>query len=201
MLRLYSYVVLRDYGFAPNPFHKYCTLATCKPNIRSAAQPGDIVLGTATVAAQRFPAGKVVFAMEVSETMPFDDYWSDERFQIKRPVLNGSRKFQYGDNIYHHCGDEWIQEDSHHSLPGGVLNPNQLRRDTSRDRVLISDHFAYWGGSGPVLPSKHQTRGRYPVVHSGVGHSCRFAADTVSAFRRWLDPQLGEGFRGMPFDW
>ena len=27
----------RDYGFAPNPFHRTCTLATCKPDIRSSA--------------------------------------------------------------------------------------------------------------------------------------------------------------------
>lgn len=201
MPRLYSYVVLRDYGFAPNPFHRYCTLATCKPNIRAKAEPGDIVLGTATVEAQRFPAGKVVFAMEVSEAMSFDDYWNDERFRTKRPVLNGSRKFQYGDNIYHHRDDEWIQEDSHHSLPQGVLNPNQLKRDTSRDRVLISNHFVYWGGCGLMLPKEQQARGRHPVVHSGVGHSCRFGADTVSAFRRWVDPHLGKGFRGRPFDW
>lgn len=201
MPRLYSYVVLRDYGFAPNPFHRYCTLATCKPNVRATAEPGDIVLGTATVEAQRFPAGQGVFAMEVSEAMTFDDYWNDERFHAKRPVLNGSRKFQYGDNIYHHVGEDWIQSDSHHSFPNGVVNPDQLTRDTSRDRVLVSERFVYWGGSGPVLPKRYQAGGRHRVVHHGVGHSCRFDSETVAAFRQWLDPHLGVGFRGMPFDW
>src|SRR5712671_5339411 len=33
-MRLYSYVVARDFGFAPNPFFGVCTLATCKPDIR-----------------------------------------------------------------------------------------------------------------------------------------------------------------------
>ena len=33
-MRLFSYVVARDYGFAPNPFYEMCTLATCKPRIR-----------------------------------------------------------------------------------------------------------------------------------------------------------------------
>ena len=34
MARIYSYVVRYDSGFAPNPFYGYCTLATCKPDIR-----------------------------------------------------------------------------------------------------------------------------------------------------------------------
>ena len=45
-MRLHSYVVARDYGFAPNPFFGVCTLATCKPKIRSAAKLGDWVMGT-----------------------------------------------------------------------------------------------------------------------------------------------------------
>lgn len=44
-LKLYSYVVARDFGFAPNPFHGYCTLATCKPDIRATASVGDWVIG------------------------------------------------------------------------------------------------------------------------------------------------------------
>ena len=37
-VRLYSYVFDHDYGFAPNPFHGVCTLATCKPSIREHAE-------------------------------------------------------------------------------------------------------------------------------------------------------------------
>ena len=45
-MTIYSYVVARDYGFAPNPFYGCCTLATCKPIIRRMAQVGDWVIGT-----------------------------------------------------------------------------------------------------------------------------------------------------------
>lgn len=31
---LFSYIVRWDHGFAPNPFHGICSLATCKPGIR-----------------------------------------------------------------------------------------------------------------------------------------------------------------------
>ena len=37
---LYSYVITRDYGFAPNPFWNICSLATCKPQIRERALIG-----------------------------------------------------------------------------------------------------------------------------------------------------------------
>ena len=65
--KIYSYVVARDYGFAPNPFHGVCTLATCKPRIRKAA---DLV-GSASQ--QR--AGFLVFAMKVEDTLTFDEYF------------------------------------------------------------------------------------------------------------------------------
>ncbi|MCY4463553.1 MAG: hypothetical protein OXC26_24640 [Albidovulum sp.] len=42
---MYIYVVDRDFGFAPNPFHGVRTLACCKPGIRSPAQVGDWVFG------------------------------------------------------------------------------------------------------------------------------------------------------------
>ena len=37
-MTLYSYTVAADTGFAPNPFHGFCTLACCKPGIRRTAQ-------------------------------------------------------------------------------------------------------------------------------------------------------------------
>src|SRR4051812_14488304 len=117
-MRVYSYVVMYDYGFAPNPFHGVCTLATCKPEIRRAAQKDDWVVGTG--AKSNHLEGTLVYAMRVGSSMSFDDYWKDPRFALKRPVPNGSLKLVYGDNIYHH--DEkgrWAQADSHHSWPGG----------------------------------------------------------------------------------
>ena len=47
-MRVFSYVVMHDSGFAPNPFHGHCTLACCKPKIRSQAKAGDIVIGLTT---------------------------------------------------------------------------------------------------------------------------------------------------------
>jgi len=192
--------VVRDYGFAPNPFHSYCTLATCKPQIRRTAQPGDLVLGTGSVSQDR--GGQIVYCMRVEESLTFLEYWADDRFTERRPLLTGSQKQQYGDNIYHQSVDgDWIQANSHHSRPGGLVNVENLRSDTSVNRVLVARDFVYWGGTGPCVPQEFRDFEDVDIVHSGVGHRCNFPLDLVDQFSRWIEPSLGEGRIGRPRDW
>lgn len=148
---LYIYVVDRDFGFAPNPFHGYCTLATCKPLIRARAQIGDWIMG---VGGSRLKAtGKCIYLMKVTEIQTFNDYWPDARFQRKKSVRNGSKVMMVGDNIYHQAADNasWIQEDSHHSMSDGSQNLENLKTDTSSVNVLLSDHFYYFGKDAPLV--------------------------------------------------
>lgn len=145
---LYTYAITRDFGFAPNPFHGFCTLATCKPDIRKSAKVGDWIIGIGGHTL-RTAQKKCIFLMKVSEKISFQEYWSDHRFSLKKPSRNGSRVQMLGDNIYHKDGNEaWIQEDSHHSNPDGTYNRKNLNRDTGRcDQVLISDFFLYFGSN------------------------------------------------------
>lgn len=148
---LYIYVVERDFGFAPNPFHGYCTLTTCKPRIRAAAKIGDWVMG---VGGRRLKAmGRCIFLMNVSEIVTFDEYWLDTRFRIKKSYRNGSPVMMVGDNIYHRKGtsESWVQEDSHHSNPNGSINSTNLHTDTISANVLISNHFYYFGVRAPSV--------------------------------------------------
>lgn len=149
---VFVYVVARDFGFAPNPFFGYCTLACCKPKIRSKAMVGDWICGIAGSKLKK--PGHCVFGMRVTEALSFDAYWSDERFSVKRPVRNGSRAMLLGDNIYHRASeaDEWQQEDSHHSRPDGLPDRSNVDRDTQTNRVLISEDFTYFGRSAPEVP-------------------------------------------------
>lgn len=149
---LYAYAITRDFGFAPNPFYGFCTLATCKPDIRKAAKVGDWIMGIGGSnlgAAKR----KCIFLMKVSEKITFQDYWNDDRFSLKKPCRNGSRVQMPGDNIYHSDGtDSWIQEDSHHSNPDGTPNFVNLNRDTGRcNQVLISNYFYYFGSAAVTV--------------------------------------------------
>ena len=68
-MKLYSYVVARDFGFAPNPFYGFCTLGTCKPKIRRSAKVGDWIVGTGSKTRRR--ARHIVFVMRVTEVKPF----------------------------------------------------------------------------------------------------------------------------------
>lgn len=145
---LFIYVIARDFGFAPNPFHGVCTLATCKPGIRRAAAEGDWILG---VGGKNLGSAhrKCILLMKVSEKISFQEYWDDHRFSLKKPCRNGSHVKMLGDNIYHkNTNGEWMQEDSHHSNADGTANYINLNRDTgTSDQVLISNFFFYFGES------------------------------------------------------
>ena len=118
-LRLFSYVVTRDFGFAPNPFYGVCTLATCKPIIRRVAEIGDWVVGTGSKRNDRQKF--LVFVMRVSDVISYNEYWMAPQYNCKKPFLNGSFQQAYGDNIYFKDDDNvWQQLDSHHSLENGV---------------------------------------------------------------------------------
>jgi hypothetical protein len=153
MFNTYMYVVDRDFGFAPNPFHGYCTLATCKPRIRAKAELGDWVIG---MGGSRLKAtGRCVFAMKVTSAISFDSYWSNPLYNDKKPVRNGSAKMMVGDNIYHRDAhsNAWHQADSHHSNPDGTPNAHNIAKDTKADRVLLSSHFFFFGQAAPAVPT------------------------------------------------
>jgi hypothetical protein len=86
MTKLFSYVVDHDYGFAPNPFRGYCTLARCKfgkkrKNIVELAEKGDWFVGTGGANTKLSAGhGKLIYAMRVDEKLTFADYFNDERF-------------------------------------------------------------------------------------------------------------------------
>ena len=196
MPRLHSYVVEHDHGFAPNPFGGWCTLANCKPGIRAKAEVGDLIAGTGSAGAQL--AGHLIYWMRVEEVTTFEQYWDDPRFRYKRPVLNGSRMQQFGDNIYSRDHAGLIrQADSFHSQEGGTLSPENLVRDTkATNRVLIGKDFTYYGRAALVVPTDLRF-----MVHRGQGHKNRFEPDEVAKVQAWLEALPDRGICGDPVRW
>jgi hypothetical protein len=193
---LFSYVVVRDYGFAPNPFYGTCSLATCKPEIRKVAQIDDWVVGTGS--RQRGAGDRLIYCMQVSEILSFNGYWGDPRFQEKKPFLMGSKKQAYGDNIYFKdTNGLWRQENSHHSLSGGRLNRLNVARDTKADCVLLGAKFAYWGSQAPRLPAR--TAGT--LCKRGPGHKSHFSDSFIAEFVGWVASRQEWGYLGAPADW
>lgn len=160
------YVVARDFGFAPNPFHGVCTLATCKPVIRKTARVGDWIIGMG--GGDLRATGRCVFAMQVTAKMTFTEYWDSPDFRAKRPLRNGSLTMAVGDNIYHRTkAGGWVQADSHHSHPDGTANLTNVRADTRADAVLASTQFYYFGQAAPRIPPRILTDLGY---RNGRGH-------------------------------
>lgn len=199
-MKLFSYILARDFGFAPNPFYGWCTLATCKPKIRASAAVGDWVIGTGAKGKYDL-VGHLIFAMRVEGTCDFDAYWNDPRFSFKKPVLNGSLKQVYGDNIYHRERGRWKQEDSHHSYAGGRTNRHNIARDTSVNCVLSSTRFVYFGSGAPAILKRfrpYKPTGE-DICCSGQGHRV-LSSKLAEAFEGWLKQRANWGLQGMPLE-
>ncbi len=183
MPRVYIYVVARDFGFAPNPFHGTCSLATCKPGIRSTASIGDWIFG---VGGSRLNAtGKCIFAMKVTQKITFNEYWENPEFKDKKPVRNGSKKMLLGDNIYYYNQETqaWIQAHSHHSLADGSMNEFNKNRDTKSSNVLLSENFYYFGSAAPEIPASILAELKY---ENRVGHS-KYTLEEAERLVSWLE--------------
>jgi hypothetical protein len=136
-MRLCSYVVREDTGFAPNPFGRYCTLAACTPNHQGLRlHTGDWLVGHEPISR----GTKLVYAMKVSEIPNFNTYFNDSRFEYKKPYPAGNWQARCGDNIYHRAGNVWRQEWSpFHN------RPQDLEQDTRHPQVFVAEEFYYFG--------------------------------------------------------
>lgn len=169
-MRLFSYKMTDDTGFAPKPFWGCMTLATCKPQIRKHKRPGDWIAGFTSGQLCGDPAGseRLVFLMRVQEKMTLSEYFRDERFQPKIPRrFREARVFKEGDNIYRPL--VLNAREAHHfeQLP----NPNHVLEDRAHDvngrYVLISTRFVYFGVDALRIPS--HLRPDVPAGQSGHG--------------------------------
>lgn len=195
-MKLYSYIVTRDFGFAPNPFPPACTLATCKPKIRKNARIKDWVVGIGSGARKSPFKNRLIYAMQIQEKLEYDDYWTDLRFIKKRPVMNGSKRQMYGDNIYHRLSPDtpYIQEDSHHSLPNGEENELNYMRDIPGQYVLVSNRFWYYGQNAILIPKKF-------LFLADVVRGYKIFNDTtqIGSFIKWLESLPQSGYIGRPY--
>lgn len=203
MPSIHSYVVRYDSGFAPNPFYGWCTLATCKPAIRKHAAIGDWIVGSGSADRTVKLGGHLVHAMRVTDTLTFDDYNADPRFEKKKPYRYGSRKQSCGDNIYFRetLDSPWQQRDSFHSRVDGTLSAEHVDRDTGVNRVLVSDHYVYFGGEGPVIPNDLVDESGRSLAKHGIGQSRFDDANLVDRLDDWVKSLGGMGLQGMPHEW
>ena len=174
MTTLFAYVMTNDDGSAPNPFHDVCTLALCMPMTRGAAKVGDYVVGLAgkrlRECLNKGGEWRIIYAMQVSEAMTFEEYWLDQRFRAKRPGKGKIRVL--GDNVGH-------------AVKG-------------TDRLLIGEKFAYWGRETMPVPPELGFLVPPFIPHS-IGHRRFTDKIEVEEFRKWFNRQE-KGQHGDPTD-
>ncbi len=197
-MKLFSYVVARDYGFAPNPFYEVCTLATCKPKIRKTANIGDWIIGTGS--AKNNKTGTLVYAMNVKKILTYNQYWDSPEFDNKKPILTSSKKQAFGDNIYFKSSDAWTQANSHHSYKDGSANEYNIQNDTKTDRVLIGYNYVYFGKNAIEIPERFKNHNNEDIC-AKRGHKCKFSKEFVDRVIGWVKDLDEWGYAGEPFDW
>ena len=175
---LWSYCIPYDDGAAPNPYWGVCTLAICKPAIRRTAQVGDWVVGTGS---KQSPigdiSGMVVYAMRVSQTLTMAEYDVLTRRTLTQKVpvwTHRDHRRRLGDSIYDFETDPPTQR-------LGVHPEGYRSTDLSGLKVLLSDHFYYFGDNPQPLPDE-----LLPIVRQGQGHQSLMNAPYVDAFTVWI---------------
>jgi hypothetical protein len=187
-LKLYSYIVVHDYGFAPNPFHGWCTLAACTPNHMGVkAKKGDWIVG--------FDGAdyghNLVYAMQIDAMLHFDEYHADSRFRRKIPVRGGDWRNQCGDNLYFRTPKgKWdrVRSPFH-------LDPELLRKDTKNPFVFISQHFFYFGREATPIPDVFRA-----LVHARQGCKSSHDPAILQRFVDWLERTFKPGTMADPRD-
>ncbi len=193
-MKLYSYIVVNDTGFAPNPFWGFCTLADCKPVIRRTADNGDWVVGLSPKA----NGNKIIFAMEVNEILSFAKYFNDKRFKKKTPDFKKKLViYKSGDNIYQPLSNgKFKQIQSMHSKNKSTTeNLNTKKSDLSGENVLISTNFFYFGSKAKEMPNNLKS------LIVGRGHRNKFSKKTINSFKRFISSQKQKRIIAQPNNW
>ncbi|MGP8024398.1 MAG: hypothetical protein ACLQG5_04285 [Methanobacterium sp.] len=173
-MKIYSYVVVNDSGFAPNPFNDFCSLACCKPVIRRNASVGDWIVGTGSK--DTVGNNKLIYAMKITEKMDFNSYYHDKRFQNR------------SDNIYYKENGKWIQSENKSHFE------EDLKHDLSGKYVLVSKEFYYFGKDAITIPKEFSE-----IIKRGPGHKCYFLHSLVNDFIKWIENNNIPGKKGDPY--
>jgi hypothetical protein len=194
-MKYYAYKMAHDYGFAPNPFFGTCTLANCKPKIRRGAGPGDWIIGTGSK--KMGLKDHLIHIMEITDKIPFEEYWSDEKFSLKKPVYNGSLIRLHGDNIYYPNGDGTFgQLRSLHSCEDGSVHSGHMDKDTKGKYVLLSSNFWYFGDKNFPVPSEY-----LDAVSNVRDTKLIEDQELASKFIKWITNTYEPGMHGFPINW
>ena len=204
-MRLFSYKMTHDTGFAPNPFHEILTLATCKPGIRKTKRKGDWIAGFSSNALTSLAGDNginidpdaLIYLGKVSKRITMADYYKEYKAKIPRANMD-SLIARAGDNIYKplckspkNLSDfEQIVNDNH--------GHDEKNHDLSCGNVLIFDEFYYLGRKGKTIPVDIEIS--KPAGPTPYGYKTT-DENIISKFIGWIKSEFDPGLNGMPCIW
>ena len=193
-MKLFSYVVADDEGFAPNPFWGYCTLACCKPKIRASVKKGDWIVGIGS--SKNVGKDKIIYVMRVDEVLSFEKYSTDKRFKNKIPSYG--LKEERGDNIYFKKGNRWSLRNPKISYH----DKENIESDIEKGKnVLVSEYYFYFGREAKKIPPKfREILKRGKDGKPGPGHKSNFKPELIKEFIDWIEKKYKKYKKGDPCD-
>jgi hypothetical protein len=150
-------------------------------------QKGDWFLGTQPV----HKGAKLIYAMQISEVLPFEAYYVDPRFEKKKPKRKGPWQERCGDNMYYRDDKrEWQQHPTFNHT-----EPSHIRQDLKHPYAFIGETFYYFGENAVDIPLAYQG-----LIRKRQGCKCRHDPETVDSFLHWLAQTFEPGIHGDPGD-
>jgi hypothetical protein len=193
-MRLFSYKLKYDTGFAPNPFHGVCTLATCKSGMRRSKQVGDWIAGFTSSFLNGDPVGgeRLIYLMHVTDRLRLDAYFRTNGYAAKIPCLDTGRCVdRAGDNIY------FVENGKMKQVENPNHNLSNFEDDTRGEFVLIGRCFYYFGCKPLEIPK--DIRPNVPRGPAGGGYRTHDEAK-ARAFVEFVAAR-GEGVHAPPHRW
>lgn len=195
-IRLFSYKMINDSGFAPNPFHGLMTLANCKPCIRRSKNIGDWIAGFTSkrLNGDAVDDERLIYLMKITNKVDYYEYWNNPIFNSKIPKLESDIiEYKTGDNIYKPDNlNEFVQiENKNHTQ-------KDIKRDLSGKYVLVSNCFYYFGSSSIYIPS--DIRPSVPSGQSSHGNRTH-NKEKVKKFINYIQENYKQGLIGLPHCW
>jgi hypothetical protein len=200
-IRLFSYKMTHDTGFAPNPFGGFITLATCKPKIRECKKIGDWIAGFTSGQLNNDIIGKekLIYLMQITNKISFAEYWRNPEYEERkpRPVSDDILK-RRGDNIYIPIVEKPVKTTDFKQLPNRNHNENNQERDLSGKYVLISKRFYYFGSDPIDIPEN--IRPKIPKGQSSHGVRTH-NIEIVNKFISFIESKYQPGLYNHPHSW
>ncbi|NCD06258.1 MAG: hypothetical protein EOL97_09070 [Spirochaetia bacterium] len=212
-VRLFSYKIANDTGFAPNPFHNVLSLATCKPGIRKSKKEGDWIAGFSSKALiynynkskshpkRTFKSEELIYLMKIDKIITYKEYWESDEYNLKK-YSSDTLIQKNGDNIYKPTINFDMNNidlcSSYEQIKNSYHDEKNKSRDISGKYVLISNTFYYFGINSILLDSSISPK--IPKTQSYYGIRTHDKKQAIR-FINYIQDKYEIGIQGHPTLW